>query len=955
MKNLLLFAVLACVSAFGQNVRQDNVALNRSGLPAPGALVAVCTQPATPGANNLAPCAPLANLCSSATDGICNSPNPVTADGLGNYFFYALPGTYTIQIYGSGLVQRFLPDQTIGGGSAGSGNVAAAQQFAMGYYPQVGSVPAIGGDPKITTDGNGNNQAQSYKTTGSGTGKIITGILNNDHYVSWYPGAPDLGIQINNCDTDLGATPGRCIVDISGTISTAVVFCNAGDNHTLYFMGGTTTTELASLSQPLSMKVGSSGCRFDGSGPSSIIKGTNTFYNGATFTGDMITIGTHTPLWNATVYTAVTVDTGNNATTVQVTSTTGMVAGQDVIIKESVRYAEFNVVGSVTDGTHVVLKYPTEHGYRASTSPVFATFAAGTLTKNFQISNLRITSTTCALAATGSNSGIAIYVATEGTVENVWVDCVGGRGILTSASGYPTARISIINNHVLNAGLVPAGTGSPGIEDYTQSSHISMVGNQVRSIGGHGISTHGFFNIVQGNNAWWTGLAGGVQGYCYSTDTSENTLFSGNIGNQCALAGMVAFGSNVDQTSEATRITFTGNIISDPGGDCYDFGTVGSAGFMRVNASNNTCLRPRGTNGFLIEGSTGGYQANSLSNNTVEGATVGYQFGQTALGVRMMGNHCRICTTAYSLNSPSTTIFIGNTDDTSTTALALGTADFSTFIGYATGTITGTFGANSTVWGYRGTPFQLPTGAQALSLNGNPLTGLTSLTSFTANPSATGVVRLASGDAIGWRNNANAADIFLDKNASDQLRWNGSPLVVGDSNGNLPTSELPAMSFVQLGGATGVAAGVGSALNANRVWAYTNTVPVNGSTKFSYDVQTADNSADTYDMGIYNSAGTLLCHTGSTAGTTLFPSGGIKIGTWTASCNIPAGQVYFAITAGTAGTAVPGGLSNSPSVSCGVATATGNVTSGGTLNSSVTFTANALVNCTLPNIAVSTL
>ena len=86
--------------------RKDDIALTRGGMPAPGAFVAVCTQPAV---TSTTPCTPLANLCSSLTDGSCSSPNPVQADGLGNYHFYILSGTtaYTVQIYGSTLPPRF--------------------------------------------------------------------------------------------------------------------------------------------------------------------------------------------------------------------------------------------------------------------------------------------------------------------------------------------------------------------------------------------------------------------------------------------------------------------------------------------------------------------------------------------------------------------------------------------------------------------------------------------------------------------------------------------------------------------------------------------------------------------------------------------------------------------------------------------------------------------------------
>ncbi len=59
------------------------------------------------------PCAPLANLCSNNSDTSCVSPNPVTADGLGNYSFYVAPGRYTLQFYGSGLTPRVQTDQIL--------------------------------------------------------------------------------------------------------------------------------------------------------------------------------------------------------------------------------------------------------------------------------------------------------------------------------------------------------------------------------------------------------------------------------------------------------------------------------------------------------------------------------------------------------------------------------------------------------------------------------------------------------------------------------------------------------------------------------------------------------------------------------------------------------------------------------------------------------------------------
>lgn len=51
------------------------------------------------------------------------------------------------------------------------------------------------------------------------------------------------------------------------------------------------------------------------------------------------------------------------------------------------------------------------------------------------------------------------------------------------------------------------------------------------------------------------------------------------------------------------------------------------------------------------------------------------------------------------------------------------------------------------------------------------------LLTSSANPPASGFIRLASGDTIAWRNNANTADISLGKNTSDQVTFAGIRLV----------------------------------------------------------------------------------------------------------------------------------------------------------------------------------
>lgn len=126
IRNLVITLALLCTLASGQNVRFDGVVSSHYGQPAGGAKIAVCSQPAS---STIYPCPSIVSLCASLTDAACTSPNPVTADGLGNYHFYILAGStpYTVQFYGSGLTPYFMPDQTFGAGGGGGGGTA--QQY----------------------------------------------------------------------------------------------------------------------------------------------------------------------------------------------------------------------------------------------------------------------------------------------------------------------------------------------------------------------------------------------------------------------------------------------------------------------------------------------------------------------------------------------------------------------------------------------------------------------------------------------------------------------------------------------------------------------------------------------------------------------------------------------------------------------------------------------------------
>jgi hypothetical protein len=89
--------IAAAPPAHAQGSRKDDIAFGATGRPIAGATVTVCSASATG-----VPCSPLATLYTDATLSV-PSANPIQADGLGNYHFYATPGRYVVQISGPGI------------------------------------------------------------------------------------------------------------------------------------------------------------------------------------------------------------------------------------------------------------------------------------------------------------------------------------------------------------------------------------------------------------------------------------------------------------------------------------------------------------------------------------------------------------------------------------------------------------------------------------------------------------------------------------------------------------------------------------------------------------------------------------------------------------------------------------------------------------------------------------
>ncbi len=126
------------------------------------------------------------------------------------------------------------------------------------------------------------------------------------------------------------------------------------------------------------------------------------------------------------------------------------------------------------------------------------------------------------------------------------------------------------------------------------------------------------------------------------------------------------------------------------------------------------------------------------------------------------------------------------------------------------------------------------------------------------------------------------------------------------------------------------------------LWGVTLQFPLNTST-LSYNVSGADTTSNTYDLGIYNNAGTLVAHTGAIAGSTAMTAGAHGV-SWSGTNpkTLQPGKYYLAIT--TSCTSSCATLSGDGSSAVVTFLSAGTVTTGGTqgtLDGSITAPADS--------------
>ncbi len=140
---------------------------------------------------------------------------------------------------------------------------------------------------------------------------------------------------------------------------------------------------------------------------------------------------------------------------------------------------------------------------------------------------------------------------------------------------------------------------------------------------------------------------------------------------------------------------------------------------------------------------------------------------------------------------------------------------------------------------------------------------------------------------------------------------------------------------------TGTAISFSSTANKAELWGVVLTFPLT-TTQVTYYVSTADNTTNTYDIGVLNSSGSVVAHIGNTAGTTFAASTGWKTLSWATTATLQPGKYYLAITSSCTSSCaqVYGGSSAGFTFLGGSGGTSESVTAGGTLNNGVTIPAD---------------
>jgi hypothetical protein len=794
--------IVAAPRVRAQGTRYDGVVQGEQGIPASGATIVVCTQPANVVST---PCTPLANLFTDTTLST-PAPNPLNSDGLGNFHFYAAPGMYTLQIYGPGINTYTMTDVLlpINPSNAQFGSITATSGISA-LTLNLGGNLSVGGNASVTgtlTAGAlAANLAASSNAQLKGTGVVLYVDTNSSGCggsgCSDSNDGKSLGSAFATIDHALCSLPtGNCANHVAG-------------NGTIYYTDGSAASSTPSAgvclmgildpnySNPsaattcsgawLTVPNGTGGISLIGIQGSSY--GPNTQIPRALITGGSAADRNHPGIWLS----------GTNEA-IYIANAAVQYPGRGIIVGECSNNARTGCPAASVFFDNDTSSLNSASGNGPAWDITGASFwirlrncgGSGLDSVNTNTSDnaaaVLVDGRTNAGAGLifiddfdSSNGGIKFYAGANGgslSVTKLTTEAQNGEpAVWFAASG--TGGDNYVTGTADKIAVADALAATPGVE-----VDIPGFGISANDIQGQTVNTVGPMHIgAQYTNALQNqtvspqryGQTGAVQQWNYGKrdDVQRSAaLTTVRFANQVTGSTCASWFAS----QSAGTITKTCAAIADP---------FGGANAGQASSNNSTVEQLNFTSGsggvenvslsvgeYIVAGVwTRSQTANGYSGNPYAGAFLGISgTGFSAAGGcdgdSMLGdgqwtwNRCIYKVTAIGTN-PGAVEFGVQFNSTYTVQAYAPVLNF-----IAPGTL-----SDNEAYAYENalkTYDSLCAVGASCGMEFNPVQS-PAFETETANPAQSGIFRLADGDAIAWRNHANSADVSLSKNSSDQL------------------------------------------------------------------------------------------------------------------------------------------------------------------------------------------
>lgn len=802
MKRIYVAVIVAALTLFiasqarAQGSRYDGVVQGEQGIPASGATIVVCTQPANA---TVTPCTPLANLYTDTTLAT-PAPNPLASDGLGNFHFYAAPGLYTLQVFGPGINTYTMPDVLlpINPSNAQFGSITATNAINA-LTLNLGGNLDVGGNASVTgtlTAGSFNaNFSPSSNAQLKGTG--ITLYVDSSSSGCGGVGCSDsndgksLGSAMATIDHALCSLPGgNCATQIAGN---GTVYFSDGSSASstsgcgVWLMGGLDPS--FSSPSPCWLKTATGGGGIALIGIQKASYGPNTQIPRAVISGGSNADRNHPGIWlsgtNEAIYIAnaavqfpgrgIVVGECSNNTRTSTCNVSSAYFENDTANLNTV--AGNGPAWDITGGSFWIrLKDCGGSGLdQANTST--SDSAAAVLIDGRTNAGVGLVFIDDFNAADG---GIKFYAGANGgslNVNKLTTEAQNGEPAVWFASS-GTGGDNFVTATINKVAVADALTATPGVRVDIPGYGIlasDVAGQSVNLVGPLHTGAQ-YVNNLQNQTVspQRYGQTGTVQEWSYGKRDDvqrgaalTNVRFANQVvGSSCASWAVTQFVGTSTKTcgvADPFGGTNAGQASStNSANEAFNF-TFGTGGIENVNLSvgeyiiGGVWTRSVAANGYA----SGPYEGAVLSVSGTGFSASGGCDGDSVLGDgQWTWNRCIYKVTAVGTNPAS--LQFGAFFNSSFTVQAY--APVLNFI--APGTL-----SDNEAYAYENTLNTYDTlcavGASC-GMEFNPIEGPFFKTE-TANPANSGTFRLGDGDSIAWRNHANTADVSLSKNTNDQL------------------------------------------------------------------------------------------------------------------------------------------------------------------------------------------